>query len=43
MFPSRGSDIGSDLSIIAVMADSEPGVSTVPESRLMGRWMEEKR
>jgi hypothetical protein len=38
MFPSRASDIGSDLPLIAVVADGEPGVSTVPESRLMGGW-----
>lgn len=38
MFPSRASDIGSNLPLIAVMADGEPGVSTVPESRLMGGW-----
>jgi hypothetical protein len=38
MFPSRNLDIGSNLPIIAAMADGEPGVSTVSESKLMGGW-----
>jgi hypothetical protein len=42
MFPSRSSEIGNDLPLIAVMADGKPGVGTVPESRLMGGWKTNK-
>jgi hypothetical protein len=42
MFPSRSSEIDDKLPLIAVMADGLPGVSTVPESRLMGGWKTSK-
>ena len=40
MFPSRSSDIGSDLPLIAVQEDYKPGVSTVDSDHLMGGWKE---
>lgn len=36
MFPSRESNIGSDLPLWAVQFDRKPGVSTV--TRFMGGW-----
>ena len=36
MFPSRNSDIGSDLPLWAVQWDNKPGVSTT--NRFMGGW-----
>lgn len=36
MFPSRSSDVASDLPLYAVQADGEPGVSTV--DTFMGGW-----
>ena len=36
MFPSRSSNIGSDLPLWAVQDDDEPGVSTV--DTFMGGW-----
>ncbi len=37
MFASRSTDVGSDLPLWAVQADSKPGVSTV--HTFMGGWM----
>ena len=42
MFPSRSSDIGSDLPLMAVQADGKPGVDTVKQSSLMGGWTKDK-
>ena len=36
MFASRSTDVGSDLPLWAVQADSKPGVSTV--HTFMGGW-----
>ena len=42
MFPSKSSDIGSDLPLWVVIADSKAGVGTVSQSQLMGGWKSSK-